>query len=402
MTAAFSPAPEQFGVGFFLSGAPCSNSHCKTRLNGCTLRPVTARKTVTGFDSPSEAVMNRTCTSESGFFTSVPYCIRMPQVHADSFGGPDGEAARLAGCFSRSVNPVSGYLPFDSGRFANQTATEGQTAMAQLATIQFHDQTIIAIEHEGAHYVAMKPIVENIGLNWDAQRQRIKRHPVLSGGAVVITVPSSSGDQETTFLPVDMLNGWLFGVDVNRVRPELRERLMQYQRECFQVLNAHFNRQPLPNLYKQQPGDKLMEYQQLALRAVLEGNVKAVPKEKQGDFMMKGWSKLKSHFGVPYRQIPAERFDEALSLLMRHVTEFTTPAIEAPSVKNRRWLISFDHTGREVAQPIEWDDCLLKYQDLPKLLAANDNMVASTLLADIANACLQRLARRSPGAALAA
>ena len=39
-----------------------------------------------------------------------------------------------------------------------------------------------------------------------------------------------------------MLNGWLFGVDVNRVRPELRERLMQYQRECFQVLNAHFNR----------------------------------------------------------------------------------------------------------------------------------------------------------------
>lgn len=275
--------------------------------------------------------------------------------------------------------------------------------MAQLATIQFHDQTIFAIEHEGTHYVAMKPIVENIGLQWEAQLKRITRHSVLSTSMSMMDIVAADGKKrELVCLPVDMLNGWLFGVDVNRVRPELRERLMQYQRECFQVLNAHFNRQPLPSLYKQQPGDKLMEYQQLALRAVLEANVKAVPKEKQGDFMMKGWSKLKSHFGVPYRQIPAERFGEALSLLMRHVTEFTTPAIEAPSVKNRRWLISFDHTGREVAQPIDWDDCLLKYEELPKLLAATDNMVASTLLADIANACLQRLARRSPGAALAA
>jgi hypothetical protein len=47
-----------------------------------------------------------------------------------------------------------------------------------------------------------------------------------------------------------------------------------------------------------------------------------------------------------------------------------------------------------VTQAIDWDDCILKYQELPHLLAAPDNMIDSPLLADIANACVQRLARR--------
>ena len=38
--------------------------------------------------------------------------------------------------------------------------------------------------------------------------------------------------------------------------------------------------------------------------------------------MIKGWSKLKAHFGVPYRQIPASEFTEALSIIARHVSEW--------------------------------------------------------------------------------
>ncbi|MBV5298115.1 MAG: hypothetical protein JZU64_08260, partial [Rhodoferax sp.] len=41
-------------------------------------------------------------------------------------------------------------------------------------------------------------------------------------------------------LPLDKLNGWLFGVSVGRVKPELRARLTQYQAECFDVLASHF------------------------------------------------------------------------------------------------------------------------------------------------------------------
>lgn len=72
----------------------------------------------------------------------------------------------------------------------------------------------------------------------------------------------------------------------------------------------------------------------------------------------------------------------------------TAAAAHTPSLRHRRWLLAFDHNGREVVQAIDHDHCLLKYDDLPRLLAARDNWVPSPLLASIASACLQRLAAR--------
>lgn len=79
---------------------------------------------------------------------------------------------------------------------------------------------------------------------------------------------------------------------------------------------------PQPTPYTVQPSDTLNESQQIALRAMLESNVKRLPQAKRAGAMIKGWSKLKAHFGVPYRQIPAGEFEEALSIIARHVSEW--------------------------------------------------------------------------------
>lgn len=87
--------------------------------------------------------------------------------------------------------------------------------------------------------------------------------------------------------------------------------------------------------YTVQPGDTLNEAQQIALRAMLESNVKRLPMGRRGEAMRQGWSKLKSHFKVPYRQIPASEFEEALSIIARHVAQWelvdesTQPAIQS-------------------------------------------------------------------------
>lgn len=107
---------------------------------------------------------------------------------------------------------------------------------AQLQTIQFHNQSLVTFEQNGTYYTAMKPICGNIGLDWEAQRQRIRRDEVLSQGAVMITLPSVSGEQQTLCLPIQYLNGWLFGIDTNRVKPEIRETLIKYKKECYQAL----------------------------------------------------------------------------------------------------------------------------------------------------------------------
>ena len=45
----------------------------------------------------------------------------------------------------------------------------------------------------GKQYVAMKPLVEGMGFDWESQRQIIQRDEVLSEGACVIQVPSALG-----------------------------------------------------------------------------------------------------------------------------------------------------------------------------------------------------------------
>jgi hypothetical protein len=112
-----------------------------------------------------------------------------------------------------------------------------------LVTVDFHGTTLHALTIDGKPYVSVRSICEALTIDWPSQLKRIKRHPVLSKGVVVTTIPSEGGEQQTACIPLDLLNGWLFGISTNRVRdPELRDRLVQYQHECFDVLARHFQR----------------------------------------------------------------------------------------------------------------------------------------------------------------
>ena len=46
--------------------------------------------------------------------------------------------------------------------------------------------------------------------------------------------------QEMLCLPLEYLNGWLFGIDENRVAPEIREPLILYKREAYSALHGYF------------------------------------------------------------------------------------------------------------------------------------------------------------------
>lgn len=108
-------------------------------------------------------------------------------------------------------------------------------------TISFNNQSLITIEQNGVHYVAMKPICENIGIDWRAQRQRIVRDEVLCSTVVIITTVAEDGkNREMLCLPIQYLNGWLFGIDINRCNPEIRDTLIKYKKECYQALHDYW------------------------------------------------------------------------------------------------------------------------------------------------------------------
>ena len=115
---------------------------------------------------------------------------------------------------------------------------------AKSKIVKFNNQQVPVFIQGDKPYVLMKPICENIGLDWNSQKKRINRNAVLSKGKVMMTSPSNGGDQEYIALPLGMLNGWLMGVDANKVRPEIKDILIKYQLECYDVLYKHFMPKP--------------------------------------------------------------------------------------------------------------------------------------------------------------
>ncbi|WP_280565114.1 phage antirepressor N-terminal domain-containing protein, partial [Chromohalobacter sp. 48-RD10] len=114
---------------------------------------------------------------------------------------------------------------------------------ASPVSVDFHGTAIPTFNAGGIVRVAMKPICDAIGLQWESQYNRIKRHPVLASTISMMNMVAADGKRRKLLtLPLNKLNGWLFGIDTNRVKPEIREKLVEYQAECFDVLSDYWQK----------------------------------------------------------------------------------------------------------------------------------------------------------------
>ncbi len=113
--------------------------------------------------------------------------------------------------------------------------------MSSLVTIQFHDDTLYAVEDGDSVYVAITPICQRLGVDPQKQRSRIAEDPILSEGVCRAVYPSAGGAQESAGLRLDLLHGWLFTINDKLIRdPETRDRVLLYKRECYAALHRHF------------------------------------------------------------------------------------------------------------------------------------------------------------------
>lgn len=114
------------------------------------------------------------------------------------------------------------------------------TATNEIVTTNFHGAEIYGFRSGRTVLVAVKPIVTGMGLDWPSQHKRIQRDLVLSKGMVIMTIPLGS-KQPMVCLDLELLHGWLFTIDTARIKNEvIRDRVLTFQRECYQVLASHF------------------------------------------------------------------------------------------------------------------------------------------------------------------
>ncbi len=107
--------------------------------------------------------------------------------------------------------------------------------MNDLQPIQFHTDTIYLVEHNGQPYTPVRPLVENIGLDWASQYVKLTSKKER-WGVVMIPTPSAGGNQETICIPIRKTAAFLYSIDADRVRHDLKEKVEMYQEECDEVL----------------------------------------------------------------------------------------------------------------------------------------------------------------------
>ena len=156
--------------------------------------------------------------------------------------------------------------------------------MYNIQTINFTNQQLLTVEKDGIKYVAVKPICENLGLDWSSQRTKIKDNHILGSVMVIIAITGSDNkNYDMSCLPIDYINGWLFTINPNKVSEEIRPLIIYYQKECYRALFEFWNKPkeveppkpvepaPLPGSFRDKMEAVLMSIDRL--------KVKGKPKE---------------------------------------------------------------------------------------------------------------------------
>ncbi|SSJ61236.1 antirepressor protein Ant [Klebsiella pneumoniae] len=123
---------------------------------------------------------------------------------------------------------------------SNLPETNEVTSMTSISTINvpFHGANLCIVNRDGNPYVPMKPIIEDMGLDWASQFTKLKKR--FSKGIVEITIPSKGGEQSMICLAMHKLTGWLYSIMPNKVKPEIRDKVIKYQEECDDVLYEYW------------------------------------------------------------------------------------------------------------------------------------------------------------------
>lgn len=98
---------------------------------------------------------------------------------------------------------------------------------------------VVADERE--QLVAVKPVCEILGVAYPPQFAKLKEHPIF--GSVItlsITTGADGKEYEMACIPLRYFPSWLFSINPNNVKEEIRENLMEYQKKCNDILYDYF------------------------------------------------------------------------------------------------------------------------------------------------------------------
>ncbi|EBK4547182.1 phage antirepressor Ant [Salmonella enterica subsp. enterica serovar Saphra] len=122
--------------------------------------------------------------------------------------------------------------------------------------VPFNGQQIITAVAAGVTYVAMRQIVENIGIDWTGQSVKLRKMKDKFNCRDISMVAADGKLRKLLCIPLKKLNGWLFSINPEKVRADIRDKLIKYQEECFTVLHDYWTKGKAENPRKKTSVDE--------------------------------------------------------------------------------------------------------------------------------------------------
>lgn len=188
--------------------------------------------------------------------------------------------------------------------------------MTSISTINapFHGDNLYVVNYNGQPYVPMKPIVEGMGLDWMGQYRKLTQR--FSKGIEEMSIPTKGGEQSMLCLALRKLAGWLHTISPNKVKPEIRDKVIRYQEECDDVLYEYWTTGEVkkkPN-FRQSTAKELIPLRQTAERLIAHG---------VGNIYPDIWKHVHAEFGVQHiNELLPEQIPLAISYLNALEGEF--------------------------------------------------------------------------------
>ena len=132
-----------------------------------------------------------------------------------------------------------------------------QAWQSRSITVPFHGDMLYLVEHNGEPYTPMKPIVEGMGLDWGTQYRKIAQRFNTCIVEMTIQLPNELQRRAVSCFALRKLPGWLYSISPNKVAPALREKIIQYQDECDDVLWRYWTDGNVANPSKPKPSKQI-------------------------------------------------------------------------------------------------------------------------------------------------
>lgn len=109
----------------------------------------------------------------------------------------------------------------------------------ELVSVDFHGDTLECVERDGQIWVSVSRVCDSIGIDLASQLRKIRDDECCSV-VEMTTVGADGKSRSMSMIDLDSLPWWLSTIKPNKVKPEIRDKVIRYRKECARVLRDHF------------------------------------------------------------------------------------------------------------------------------------------------------------------